>query len=194
MLPVLHAPPHHRSTRAQSKLIKRRLRAATGAMALLASALAFYWLLLRSPALGLPPATRSYDQQHVIRSTDQESSPVFNPGTVWVDQAGVPLQVGMGSPLPPSSLCSWWPWLCSFPGSCWLRAAELRCLSRSPPAPCLPRPPGGAPAPTSALTGPALAPRLQAHGGGVLLHKGVYYWYGEDKSKPTYMPEPVEGR
>lgn len=109
MLPVLHAPPHHRSTRAQSKLIKRCLRAATGAMALLASALAFYWLLLRSPALGLPPATRSYDQQHVIRSTDQESSPVFNPGTVWVDQAGVPLQVGKGSPLPPSSLCSWWP-------------------------------------------------------------------------------------
>ena len=39
---------------------------------------------------------------------------------------------------------------------------------------------------------------LQAHGGGVLYHKGVYYWYGENKAGPTYMsftlgsvPDPV---
>lgn len=27
-------------------------------------------------------------------------------------------------------------------------------------------------------------PGTQAHGAGVLLHGGTYYWYGEDKSKP----------
>ena len=29
----------------------------------------------------------------------------------------------------------------------------------------------------------------QAHGGGILLYSGTYYWYGEDKSGRTYIPE-----
>jgi glycosyl hydrolase family 43 len=30
---------------------------------------------------------------------------------------------------------------------------------------------------------------INAHGGGVLFHKGVYYWYGESKSGRTYLPD-----
>ena len=32
---------------------------------------------------------------------------------------------------------------------------------------------------------------IQAHGGGILYHGGVYYWYGEDKSGPTLTGEEV---
>ncbi|KAK9810662.1 hypothetical protein WJX73_008429 [Symbiochloris irregularis] len=28
---------------------------------------------------------------------------------------------------------------------------------------------------------------IQAHGGGILYHQGLYYWYGENKAGPTYM-------
>lgn len=31
---------------------------------------------------------------------------------------------------------------------------------------------------------------IQAHGGGVIYHQGRYYWYGEDKSNPTYSTGP----
>lgn len=31
---------------------------------------------------------------------------------------------------------------------------------------------------------------IQAHGGGILQHQGTYYWYGEDRSSPTYTPPP----
>lgn len=27
---------------------------------------------------------------------------------------------------------------------------------------------------------------IQAHGGGMLYHEGVFYWYGENKDGPTY--------
>ena len=27
---------------------------------------------------------------------------------------------------------------------------------------------------------------IQAHGGGVIYHEGVYYWYGENKAGSTY--------
>lgn len=27
---------------------------------------------------------------------------------------------------------------------------------------------------------------IQAHGGGILFHEGVFYWYGENKDGPTY--------
>src|ERR1700682_2316421 len=30
---------------------------------------------------------------------------------------------------------------------------------------------------------------INAHGGGVLFHQGVYYWYGESKSGRTYLPD-----
>ena len=30
---------------------------------------------------------------------------------------------------------------------------------------------------------------LNAHGGGVLFHQGVYYWYGEAKAGKTYLPD-----
>eukprot|EP00873_Tetraselmis_striata_P038540 jgi/Tetstr1/458804/TSEL_045188.t1 len=30
---------------------------------------------------------------------------------------------------------------------------------------------------------------IQAHGGGILLHEGVYYWFGENKAGPTYQPD-----
>jgi len=30
---------------------------------------------------------------------------------------------------------------------------------------------------------------INAHGGGVLLHEGVYYWYGECKSGKTFLPD-----
>jgi len=30
---------------------------------------------------------------------------------------------------------------------------------------------------------------INAHGGGVLYHEGVYYWYGEAKSGQTYLPD-----
>jgi hypothetical protein len=30
---------------------------------------------------------------------------------------------------------------------------------------------------------------VNAHGGGVLFHEGVYYWYGEFKSGKTYLPD-----
>lgn len=30
---------------------------------------------------------------------------------------------------------------------------------------------------------------INAHGGGVLFHEGVYYWYGEAKSGRTYLPD-----
>lgn len=30
---------------------------------------------------------------------------------------------------------------------------------------------------------------INAHGGGILFHEGVYYWYGEVKSGHTYLPE-----
>ena len=30
---------------------------------------------------------------------------------------------------------------------------------------------------------------INAHGGGVLIHQGVYYWYGEIKSGHTYLPD-----
>jgi hypothetical protein len=30
---------------------------------------------------------------------------------------------------------------------------------------------------------------INAHGGGVLFHEGVYYWYGEAKSGKTYLPD-----
>jgi hypothetical protein len=30
---------------------------------------------------------------------------------------------------------------------------------------------------------------LNAHGGGVLFHQGVYYWYGEAKTGKTYLPD-----
>jgi hypothetical protein len=40
---------------------------------------------------------------------------------------------------------------------------------------------------------PAFKPLcVQAHGGSVLLHDGTYYWYGEDKSGPTYVPRQAE--
>ena len=29
---------------------------------------------------------------------------------------------------------------------------------------------------------------VQAHGGGVMEHNGVYYWYGEDKNGETFKP------
>ncbi|CAL8468327.1 g7867 [Coccomyxa elongata] len=34
---------------------------------------------------------------------------------------------------------------------------------------------------------------IQAHGGAILLHQGVYYWYGEDKSGPTYKKFSLTG-
>eukprot|EP00884_Botryococcus_braunii_P022465 jgi/Botrbrau1/8902/Bobra.0148s0018.2 len=37
------------------------------------------------------------------------------------------------------------------------------------------------------------SPSLQAHGGGVLFHEGVFYWYGENKSGPTYTPFGLGG-
>src|SRR5882724_2706547 len=30
---------------------------------------------------------------------------------------------------------------------------------------------------------------INAHGGGVLFHDGVYYWYGEFKTGTTYLPD-----
>jgi beta-xylosidase len=30
---------------------------------------------------------------------------------------------------------------------------------------------------------------INAHGGGILLHQGVYYWYGESKSGRTFLPD-----
>jgi hypothetical protein len=30
---------------------------------------------------------------------------------------------------------------------------------------------------------------INAHGGGMLFHKGIYYWYGEFKSGKTYLPD-----
>ena len=33
---------------------------------------------------------------------------------------------------------------------------------------------------------------IQAHGGGVLLHDGVYYWYGENKNGPTLNKNRVD--
>lgn len=33
---------------------------------------------------------------------------------------------------------------------------------------------------------------IQAHGGGVLLHDGVYYWYGENKTGPTLNKNRVD--
>ena len=30
---------------------------------------------------------------------------------------------------------------------------------------------------------------INAHGGGVLFHEGVYYWYGEFKQGKTYLPD-----
>ena len=27
---------------------------------------------------------------------------------------------------------------------------------------------------------------MQAHGGGVMYHDGIYYWYGENKAGATY--------
>jgi beta-galactosidase len=30
---------------------------------------------------------------------------------------------------------------------------------------------------------------INAHGGAILLHEGVYYWYGENKSGRTYLPD-----
>jgi len=30
---------------------------------------------------------------------------------------------------------------------------------------------------------------INAHGGGILFHKGIYYWYGEKKSGETWLPE-----
>ena len=29
---------------------------------------------------------------------------------------------------------------------------------------------------------------MQAHGGGVMEHSGMYYWYGEDKNGETFKP------
>lgn len=29
---------------------------------------------------------------------------------------------------------------------------------------------------------------MQAHGGGVMEHNGMYYWYGEDKNGETLKP------
>ena len=29
---------------------------------------------------------------------------------------------------------------------------------------------------------------MQAHGGGVMEHNGMYYWYGEDKNGETFKP------
>lgn len=34
---------------------------------------------------------------------------------------------------------------------------------------------------------------INAHGGGVLFHNGVYYWYGECKQGQTYLPKVNEG-
>ena len=30
---------------------------------------------------------------------------------------------------------------------------------------------------------------INAHGGGILYHGGRYYWYGEYKNGPTYLPK-----
>jgi len=30
---------------------------------------------------------------------------------------------------------------------------------------------------------------INAHGGGILLHQGIYYWYGESKQGRTFLPE-----
>src|SRR5208283_2986453 len=33
---------------------------------------------------------------------------------------------------------------------------------------------------------------INAHGGGMLFHKGTYYWYGENKEGPTWLPESTK--
>lgn len=33
---------------------------------------------------------------------------------------------------------------------------------------------------------------IQAHGGGMLFHDGTYYWYGENKEGPTWVPESTK--
>src|SRR5262249_17442133 len=30
---------------------------------------------------------------------------------------------------------------------------------------------------------------INAHGGGILFHEGVYYWYGEFKTGKTFLPD-----
>src|SRR5208283_1860009 len=33
---------------------------------------------------------------------------------------------------------------------------------------------------------------INAHGGGMLFHKGTYYWYGENKEGRTWLPESTK--
>ena len=35
--------------------------------------------------------------------------------------------------------------------------------------------------------------KINAHGGGILYHEGIYYWYGECKSDSTYWNPNVPG-
>jgi beta-xylosidase len=55
------------------------------------------------------------------------------------------------------------------------------------------QPAGGAPAPAGFVSGGVWRDTdgqvINAHGGGVLFHQGVYYWYGEFKTGRTYLPD-----